>query len=137
MSGSLDSIDSKLECSWTSDEGAVLLCDNTVCERFAFDTTSFKEWGKKHAKQLFIEEPQTRQFGFFIVTAVSRTKGCLLKCWSKKKRTIAANPVVSSRTSIQLLQHEVNVEAGIGHTDSAWIKCPSDQERVFSKSFLI
>jgi hypothetical protein len=130
ISGTPASVDAKLNFSYRSEEGALLLCDNLACERFVLGKTSFKDWGKTHARQLFIEEPQTRQFGFFIVTSVYRTKGCLLKCWSTTTRSVA--PSTGVRTPVQFPHIEVTAEAKTMFSGGAWMKYPSADGAVFN-----
>lgn len=42
-----------------------------------------QRWGVRAAKAVFHKYPDTKTYGFFIVTSVQRTTECVLKYWSK------------------------------------------------------
>lgn len=102
---------------------AFLHCDRLRSDRIKVDFLALKEWGKENARHILAAEPATREFGFFVVTAIHRVEGCQLKCWTNETRSIA--PKVGAGASMI----PVSGEAGVNHvTDvsySGWVVRPS------------
>ena len=104
---------------------AILQCGPITLEHLASGVSDLKTWGKENAKHILEKETSTREHGFFIVTAIRKTKWCKLKCWSINTRTVS--PTLFAGPA----QVGVKTEIHKGETiNSGWVVRPADDENV-------
>jgi hypothetical protein len=69
-------------------EGAALIeCESVIRKSVTCSINVLKEWGLRNAKYLLENEPETRDYGFIVVTSTFRTGRCALRCWPKANTT--------------------------------------------------
>ena len=83
-------------------------------------TLALKEWGKKTAKNILSEKPETKDRGFCVVTAVHLAESCQLSCWEKSTSSISGN--VFGGSSGQGAKAKASSFAGAIH--SGWVDRP-------------
>jgi len=109
---------------------AVLKCGPIIKEYLQSGITDLKTWGKDSAKYILEREPLTRQYGFFIVTAMRKTNRCEILCTTK--RNYKFSPSVSASVPAA-----GSLKAS-GHIDQddkltpGWIRRPVDNAVVFA-----
>ena len=108
---------------------AFLHCDRLRSNRIKVDFLALKEWGKENAKHILAAEPATKEYGFFVVTAIHRVESCQLKCWTNQTRSIA--PKVSAGASIIPVGGEVGVNHVTDVSYGGWVVRPSADDLSF------
>jgi hypothetical protein len=104
-------------------KGAALLqCDSVVRNTITGNVNALKEWGAANAKYLFEKEPDTREFGFVVVTSTFRTPKCSLRCWPKTDHSPTSDVVIRNNISGQWGQ-------------SGWIRVPVKEDSVMPGRF--
>ena len=74
-------IDAEIQVLRSSEGAALIVLDNNIREGIERNIQELEDWGRDNAKTILRLEKKTRKHGFFIVTAVRRTKRFQLKCW--------------------------------------------------------
>jgi hypothetical protein len=133
LGGIPEVIDARLQAYGTLNEGAVFFCPSISREAFGQGKAGLKDWGKENAKRIFMEEKLTREFGFFIVTGVSRTPSCHLKCWSSQEKSVKFTLNVSPSGVAPASVH-LKGEAKESPCRGTWVTFPNDQSPVLTFS---
>jgi len=106
-------------------KGAALLqCDSVTRNTITGNVNALKEWGAANAKYLFEKEPDTREYGFVVVTSTFRTPKCSLRCWPKTDDTYSPTSdevAIRSKVSGHILAQ---------WGQSGWIKVPVKEDSV-------
>ena len=103
-----------MEIQINGSEGAILICDDHTREGIQRNIGELKNWGTANVNGILHLERETRDFGFFIVTAIRRTKRYRLKCWS---RVLSLEP------------EGINISSA-GVDLSGWVVPPADVDQV-------
>jgi hypothetical protein len=111
-------------------KGAALLqCDSVVRNTITGNVNALKEWGAANAKYLFENEPDTREYGFVVVTSTFRTPKCSLRCWPKTDHEY------SPTSDATVLRNNVSGHISAQWGQSGWIRVPVKDDSVTSGRF--
>ena len=106
---------------------AVLKCGPIIKEYLQSGIADLKTWGKDSAKYILEKEPLTREYGFFIVTAMRKTNHCEILCTAKR------NYNFSPGVSVGVPAAGLEVSGHIDQDDKltpGWIRRPVDNAMV-------
>ena len=120
LSGVPSSIEADIHIKRNSEGAALVVLDDNTREGITLNLAELEAWGKENAKAILKREKKTRQYGFFIVTAVRRAKRYQLKCWESGDSDVAAKlsfNIFGASTGGELREQEQNVLNG-------WISPP-------------
>lgn len=113
----------------SANEGAILLCDPITKEWVEQGSSRIKNWGYSIAEQIFQNEKQTKDRGYFVVTGIHRTRRCLIHCWENRENSVSMS--VRQETSITpLASAELEAHSKINTQNLGWIKCPDAKHSV-------
>jgi hypothetical protein len=112
-----------------SQGGALLVCDPITSDALDRDHALLIEWGKANAEEIFKRKEVTKKRGFFIVTAVHRTKRCHLKCWLRRSRKLTSKVGVDT-SPIPAGSAIVDTSATTSSAATSWISWEADAEKV-------
>jgi hypothetical protein len=120
------SLDFQMALHSASEAFAILYYDPITRKAIQGSEIEVKEWGKSNAKYILEKFPDTREHGFFLVTATLRTRRCSLGCWSGTTRSIESTGNVSSLLPVGFLGGHIKSN----NQHSGWITCPSNDDLV-------
>lgn len=65
-----------------------------------------QEWGRAKAKHILTRDPATKEFGFFVVTAIHVAQSCEMKCWAKPTKSMSSKFLINSAVEAQLAEKD-------------------------------
>jgi hypothetical protein len=122
-------VGASIEGETRSTSSAILKCGPIIWENLASGVSELKTWGKENAKYILEKDILTREHGFFIVTAIRKTKWCKLKCLATNSQSVAS--MLSAGSTLTGAQIDAKTKVETGETLSAgWIVRPTNDENV-------
>jgi hypothetical protein len=110
---------------------AFLQCNSVIRKTITGNVNALKEWGAANAKYLFEKEPDTREYGFVVVTSTFRTPKCSLRCWPKTDDKFSP----PSATEAVVLRSKVSGHILAQWGQSGWITVPVRDDPVLLNRF--
>lgn len=116
----------QIETAVNKKEAAFLLCGPMSWQGIGLKRGDLKQWGKENAEHILSNEPETRTHGFFIITAITRTKWCHFKYWSETSRSFSPT-LMAPTLPPQSSPTEIAVEGSESNEQSGWVTCEAEQ----------
>jgi hypothetical protein len=124
LAGIPSPVEFRIEVSSMSKGTALLDCDSVTRRAVSGNFMALKQWGVTNAKQIFENEPDTRDHGFVVVTSTFRTKKCSLKCWYEVDESFT--PAIGGTSTVMKLPGHISTR----WEQSGWIRVPVTEESV-------
>lgn len=74
-------IGAELDLAFEHKEAAILRCGPLTWQGDRLHETQIREWGRDNIEEIMTQNPAVKKNAFFIVTGLTRTPWCQLKCW--------------------------------------------------------
>jgi hypothetical protein len=105
------------------------VCDPITSDTLDHDHALLIDWGKANAEEIFKKKEVTKERGFFIVTAVHRTKRCHMKCWLSRSRRWTSKGGVNT-SPVPAGSAKVDTTVTTSSPATSWVSWEPDEEKV-------